>query len=446
MNNIKLIISDWDGCLATCKTIHYKALNSALRAVDEKYIISEEEHLSIYDGLPTNSKLDLLEKYKGFPIEFKEKVNKLKQKFTIELINSEISVDERLREIFRKLKLEGYKIYVASNSIRETLQLMMYRTGLIEYVDYFLSNEDVKNPKPHPEIYLKAMIHAGVKPSESLIIEDSIHGRQAATDSGGILCPVNKPEDITYELIKSFIETKSTDKNKKWKDKNINVLVPMAGLGSRFRDSGYVFPKPLIEVRDKPMIQVVTNNLNIEANFIYLVQKAHYEQYNLKYLLNLITPNCTIVQVDGLTEGAACTTLLAKELINNENPLVIANSDQFIEWDSNAFYYSLTNDDIDGSILTFTATHPKWSFVKKDENGYVTEVAEKKPISDEATVGIYAWKKGSDYVKYAEQMIQKEIKVNNEYYTAPVYNEAILDGKKIKTFNIKIMWGIGIHY
>ena len=82
--------------------------------------------------------------------------------------------------------------------------------------------------------------------------------------------------------------------------------------------------------------------------------------------------------------------------------------------------------------------------VKKDENGYVTEVAEKKPISDEATVGIYAWKKGSDYVKYAEQMIQKEIKVNNEYYTAPVYNEAILDGKKIKTFNIKKMWGIGI--
>ena len=444
MNNIKLIISDWDGCLATCKTIHYKALNSALRVIDEKYVISEEEHLSIYDGLPTNSKLDLLEKHKGFPIELKEKVNKLKQKFTIELINSEISVDERLREIFRKLKLEGYKIYVASNSIRETLQLMMYRTGLIEYVDYFLSNEDVKNPKPHPEIYLKAMIHAGVKPSESLIIEDSIHGRQAATDSGGILCPVNKPEDITYELIKSFIDSKSIVLNKKWKDKNINILVPMAGLGSRFSSAGYIFPKPLIEVRDKPMIQVVTNNLNIEANFIYLVQKAHYEQYNLKYLLNLITPNCTIVQVDGLTEGAACTTLLAKELINNENPLVIANSDQFIEWDSNAFYYSLTNDDIDGSILTFTATHPKWSFVKKDENGYVTEVAEKKPISDEATVGIYAWKKGSDYVKYAEQMIQKEIKVNNEYYTAPVYNEAILDGKKIKTFNIKKMWGIGI--
>ena len=444
MNNIKLIISDWDGCLATCKTIHYKALNSALRVIDEKYVISEEEHLSIYDGLPTNSKLDLLEKHKGFPIELKEKVNKLKQKFTIELINSEISVDERLREIFRKLKLEGYKIYVASNSIRETLQLMMYRTGLIEYVDYFLSNEDVKNPKPHPEIYLKAMIHAGVKPSESLIIEDSIHGRQAATDSGGILCPVNKPEDITYELIKSFIDSKSIVLNKKWKDKNINILVPMAGLGSRFSSAGYIFPKPLIEVRDKPMIQVVTNNLNIEANFIYLVQKAHYEQYNLKYLLNLITPNCTIVQLDGLTEGAACTTLLAKELINNENPLVIANSDQFIEWDSNAFYYSLTNDDIDGSILTFTATHPKWSFVKKDENGYVTEVAEKKPISDEATVGIYAWKKGSDYVKYAEQMIRKEIKVNNEYYTAPVYNEAILDGKKIKTFNIKKMWGIGI--
>ena len=441
---IKAIFFDLDGCLLSTKEIHYEALNAALRKIDEKYVITKEEHLTTFDGLPTMSKLKMLGDLKGLPFMHHQSIFIYKQQETVNAINSLIKPDERLIQIFKQLKKDGLIIYVCTNSIRETAKLMVLRLGLTEFVDIIITNEDVKNPKPHPEIYLNAMIKAGVKPSESLIIEDSIHGRQAATDSGGILCPVNKPEDITYELIKSFIDSKSIVLNKKWKDKNINILVPMAGLGSRFSSAGYIFPKPLIEVRDKPMIQVVTNNLNIEANFIYLVQKAHYEQYNLKYLLNLITPNCTIVQVDGLTEGAACTTLLAKELINNENPLVIANSDQFIEWDSNAFYYSLTNDDIDGSILTFTATHPKWSFVKKDENGYVTEVAEKKPISDEATVGIYAWKKGSDYVKYAEQMIQKEIKVNNEYYTAPVYNEAILDGKKIKTFNIKKMWGIGI--
>ena len=173
------------------------------------------------------------------------------------------------------------------------------------------------------------------------------------------------------------------------------------------------------------------------------VQKSHYEQYNLHETLNQITPNCKIVQVDGMTEGAACTTLLAKELVNNDDPLLMANSDQFVEWDSNEFMYSMVADNIDGGILTFTSTHPKWSYAKLDDDGFVTEVAEKKPISNIATVGIYYWKKGSDYVKYAEQMISKDIRVNNEFYVCPVFNEAVQDGKKIKTFDIENMWGLG---
>ena len=193
------------------------------------------------------------------------------------------------------------------------------------------------------------------------------------------------------------------------------------------------------------MIQVVTENLNIDAQFVYIVQKKHYEKYNLKETLKMISPGCAIVQVDKLTEGAACTTLLAKEYIDSDEPLLMANSDQFVDWNSNEFMYSMVGDEVDGGILTFKSTHPKWSFVKLDENGFVTEVAEKKPISDTATVGIYYWRKGSDYVKYAEQMIEKDIRVNNEFYTAPVYNEAIADGKKIKIFDINEddMWGLG---
>jgi dTDP-glucose pyrophosphorylase len=223
----------------------------------------------------------------------------------------------------------------------------------------------------------------------------------------------------------------------------MDVLIPMAGAGSRFEKAGYTFPKPLIEVNNKPMIQVVTENLNIDARHIYIVQKSHYEKYNLKHLLNLITPGCEIVQVDGVTEGAACTTLLAKEFINNDEPLLIANSDQFVEWDSNEFMYSMMADEIDGGILSFTATHPKWSFAKLDNDGYVSEVAEKKPISNIATVGIYYWSKGSDYVRYGEQMIEKDLRINNEFYVCPIYNEAIEDGKKIKTFHTKKMWGLG---
>ena len=442
---IKLIIFDLDGVLVDAKEIHYESLNKALKQIDEKFVITREEHLTKYDGLTTKTKLNLLSIDKDLPSSSHDKIWELKQLLTSGVIKEQLTEDTRLKNVLKKLKEDGYKIYVASNSIRETIKLMLYKTGLIEYVDYYLGNEDVNKTKPHPEIYLKCMVHAGVKPNETLIVEDSFHGRQAAIDSGGHLCPVETPKDVTYEkLNKQIIKINDvTSSNKKWESDDFNILIPMAGAGSRFSSAGYTFPKPLIEVNHKPMIQVVVENLNIKAKFIYIVQKEHYEKYNLKFLLNLITPNCEIVQVEGITEGAACTTLLAKEYINNDKHLIIANSDQFVEWDSNSFYYSMTNDNLDGGVLTFKATHPKWSFAKLDDNGYITEIAEKKPISDIATVGIYYWNKGSEYVKYAEQMINKNIRVNNEFYVAPVYNEAILDDLKFKTYNINKMWGLG---
>lgn len=223
----------------------------------------------------------------------------------------------------------------------------------------------------------------------------------------------------------------------------MNVLIPMAGAGSRFAQAGYTFPKPLIEVNGKPMIQLVVENLNIEANYVFIVQKEHYEKYHLNLLLNVIAPGCKIVQVDGITEGAACTTLLAKEFIDNDAPLVIANSDQFVEWNSNECLYAFNAGGIDGGIVTFESSHPKWSYAKVGEDGFVSEVAEKKPISNHATVGIYFWKKGSDYVKYAEQMIERNIRVNNEFYVAPVFNQAIEAGCKIRIKDAERMWGLG---
>jgi dTDP-glucose pyrophosphorylase len=250
---------------------------------------------------------------------------------------------------------------------------------------------------------------------------------------------------MTEKKIEEAIDilTQTTVSHIPWKSDKMNVLIPMAGAGSRFANAGYTFPKPLIEVDGKPMIQVVVENLNIEANYTFIVQKEHYEKYSLQYLLNLIAPNCNIVQVDGITEGAACTTLLAKEFIDNDAPLVMANSDQFVEWNSNECLYAFNADGIDGGIVSFKATHPKWSYAKVGDDGFVSEVAEKKPISDNATVGIYFWKKGSDYVKYAEQMIEKNVRTNGEFYVCPVFNEAIQDGKKVRIKDIERMWGIG---
>jgi dTDP-glucose pyrophosphorylase len=282
-------------------------------------------------------------------------------------------------------------------------------------------------------------------PKDTVIIEDSHIGRQGATDSGAHLVPVENRYDLTQHKINKIIQILEEDTKISipWRSAKMNVLIPMAGAGSRFAQAGYTFPKPLIDVRGKPMIQVVVDNLNIEAHFIFLVQKEHYEKYNLKHLLNLIAPGCDVVQVDGITQGAACSTLLAKEYINNDEPLVMANSDQFVEWNSNEVMYAWSADSIDGGILTFKATHPKWSFAKVDADGFVSEVAEKNPISDNATVGVYYWKKGSDYVRYAEQMIEKDIRTNNEFYVCPVFNEAITDGKKIRIKEINKMWGLG---
>jgi dTDP-glucose pyrophosphorylase len=228
-----------------------------------------------------------------------------------------------------------------------------------------------------------------------------------------------------------------------WTNDKLNVIIPMAGAGSRFEQAGYTFPKPLIDVKGKPMIQVVVENLNMVANFIFIVQKSHRIKYNLDTLLNIIAPNCKIIEVDGLTEGATCTALLAKDLINNDNPLFFANSDQFVSWDSNEFMYKMQETDCDGGIVTFESIHPKWSFTKVNEFGLVTEVAEKNPISNMATVGFYYWKHGSDFVKYAEQMIEKNIRVNNEFYVCPVFNQAIEGGKSIRTFEVNKMWGLG---
>ena len=444
----KLVIFDLDGVLIDSRELHYDALNDALRKIGKEFVITREEHLSKYDGLNTTRKLKMLTEEKGLPISTYDQVWQEKQEATFKLVRG-FCKEYFLQTIFRQIKSRGYKIAVASNAIRETVKLSLLSIGVMDEVDYYVSNEDVVRAKPYPEMYWKCMTALNVLPKNTIIVEDSHIGRQGALDSGAHLLAVENAKEVNSEfMLQRIYDLMNTiegtgKKSLPWRDSKLNVLIPMAGAGSRFAQAGYTFPKPLIEVRGKPMIQVVVENLNIEANYIFLVQKEHYDKYNLKYMLNLIAPNCKIVQVDGITEGAACTTLLAKEFIDNDAPLVMANSDQFVEWNSNECMYAFSADAIDGGILTFKATHPKWSYAKLDENGFVSEVAEKKVISDEATVGIYYWRHGSDYVKYAEQMISKDIRTNGEFYTCPVFNEAVGDGKKVRVKNIQGMWGIG---
>jgi len=434
---IKLVLFDLDGVLIDAKQIHYEALNEAL---GPQYAITDDEHHNIYDGRKTREKLDMLSDAKGLPLDLHQTIFEKKQALTIDKL-SELKPIRDIKFLFEELEINDYKIGVCTNSIRRTALTALAKTDLIEHCSIILSNDDVKNSKPHPEIYWKAMSMMGVLPEETLIVEDSPPGLLAASRSRAKYIRVANPYEVNCNKI--FPHLKGEPMQKKWSDDKLNVLIPMAGAGSRFAQAGYTFPKPLIDVNGKPMIQVVVDNLGLDANYIFVVQKEHREKYQLDTMLNLIAPDCKVVETDGITEGAACTALLAKEFINNDRPLFFANSDQYVEWDPIEFMYNMQEKSADGGIVTFKATHPKWSFAKINEKGCVTEVAEKKPISDNATVGYYYWKKGSDFVKYAEQMIEKDIRVNNEFYVCPVFNEAIEDSKEIRTYTASGMWGLG---
>ena len=443
---IKAIIFDLDGVLVETKDIHFQALNLAIKKlckVDE--VISYKDHLNKYDGLPTSEKLKIFFKNK-LSKNKSIQISNYKQKVTANLIKRQIIYNEKIFKIFKTLHEKGYLICVASNAVKLTVKSCLKILRIKKFIKYSLSNNDVKKPKPHPEIYLKLFLSLGLSPKEILIVEDSYYGLRAARDSGANVFQLNNSKDLSYKELSDYIKILNGAKKSRnmiWKNKKMNVLIPMAGEGSRFVKAGYTFPKPLIEIFQKPMIQIVVENLGLDANFIFLVRKEHDKKYNVSSLLKVISPNCKIVFVDKLTEGAACTTLLAENYINKSDPLIIANSDQFIEWNSSKTLYELTNKQIDGGIIVFKSVHPKWSYAKTDDNDIVTEVAEKNVISDNATVGIYFWKKGSDYVKYAKQMIKKNIRVNNEFYVCPVFNEAIKDNKIFKTKKIDKMWGLG---
>lgn len=224
----------------------------------------------------------------------------------------------------------------------------------------------------------------------------------------------------------------------------LNIVIPMAGRGSRFAEAGYEMPKPLIDVFGHPMIEYVTRNIRPECEhrFIYICQEEHLKKYGLADELRKMAPGCEIITIDHITEGAACTVLLAEKLIDNDDEMMIANSDQYVDTDINEYLSAM--GDNDGLIMTMPADDPKWSFIKYDENNLVTMVREKQVISNEATVGIYNYKHGRDFVRYAHQMIEKNIRVNNEFYVAPVYNEMIEDGMKIGFCDVGAkMYGLG---
>jgi dTDP-glucose pyrophosphorylase len=230
----------------------------------------------------------------------------------------------------------------------------------------------------------------------------------------------------------------------------LTIVIPMAGRGSRFADAGYALPKPLLPVHGVPMIELVVRNLapTEPARFVFVCRREHLSAYGFGAGLRHAAPGCEIVPIDTVTEGAVCTVLLAEAAIDADDVLVIANSDQWVDHTMDKHLALLRGEHLDGLVMTMTADDPKWSFVELDAARRVTNVVEKEVVSDEATVGIYTFASGGDFLRAAKAMIAAGKRVNGEFYVAPVYNELLAEGAAVGIDNVGSegdgMYGLGI--
>lgn len=230
----------------------------------------------------------------------------------------------------------------------------------------------------------------------------------------------------------------------------LNIVLPMAGRGSRFAKAGYTTPKPFIPIHGIPMIKVVVDNLTptCEHRFIFICQQEHLDRYDFEKKLRSYTKNAVVIGINGVTEGQVCTALLAKKYFDDDEPLMSANTDQYIDVDINEYLDAMQSRELDGMIMTMKSSDPKWSYARTNAEGLVVETAEKKVISSDATVGIFNFAHGSDLVRSAEQMIADNLRVNGEFYTCPCYNYLIKEGKRIGVYGIgeeyNGMYGLGI--
>lgn len=427
---IRAIIFDLDGVLVDADKWHFEALNAALLHYDHADI-SWQEHLTIYKGLPTLKKLEILTKRKGLPNTEYGKISIYKQDRTAEFIKKFAKYDPEKISMMGLLLRRGLRLAVCSNAVHSTIMQMLEASGLDYRLDVVLGNDDVDEPKPNPEIYLKAFEQLQLKPEECVIVEDSSVGKQAAHASGAYVCEVDGPEDVNFYKVLASIKEAQT----------VNIVVPAAGQGKRFAEEGYVYPKPLINVRDTPMIDWVLHSVKDIGRNIVLMQEEHIDKYSVYSILR----DTEIFGVNGVTEGAACTVLLAKDLIDNNNELLIINSDQYLAPPIiKEFLIRMEVLRADAGMITFDSDNKKWSYAR-EEDGKVVEVAEKNPISRNATCGVYYYRRGKDFVRWAEKMMAKNIRVNNEFYVCPVFNEGIAEGAKIyvHAINPHQMHGLG---
>jgi len=224
----------------------------------------------------------------------------------------------------------------------------------------------------------------------------------------------------------------------------VNIVIPMAGKGQRFIDAGYTTPKPLLKLGDTLIVKHIIDTMRFPgAQFIFIVRQEHCDEFQLDQKLLEIEPNAKILKINQMTEGSICTVLLAKEYFDNDTPVIIKDCDQIINWDLEHFLEFVSRNKVEGALVTIHTDKPSYSFSRVDPKGRVIETAEKSVISNHGHTGIYYFVNGKDLIKYSQRMVDKNIRTNNEFYTAPVYNQYIQDGKLILIYPVAEMFQLG---
>ena len=453
----RALIFDLDGVLADLCDLHRStfigAFNDAVRAP----LLDADLHERHLEGLDTRSKLAKC--HELFPLRAFDgnAVFVEKQARTVEQLALH-HYPQRTAAALTWAKKQGFLLACVTNSIRATLDIVLARLGVADSVfDVTLSNMDVAAPKPSPEGYLLAMKRLGVAPSEAIIFEDSAPGLAAARASGARVVKVLNSLDVTAPFLQSVALTGVRPAAAA----RLRLVIPMAGMGSRFAKEGFYVPKPFLPtinddlgaVRDdgtgsqQQMWEMVVKNLLPKEPSLRANTEVHLVVREEQLPLFRRLPHVHLHTVPFLTEGAACTVLTLKALIDDDVPLCIGNSDQFLDWDADDFYRAAFHPSYDGAISVFYNPRPddlKWSYAALSADGCVARVAEKAYIGPHATTGIYAWKRGRDFVRHAEAMIARNERVNNEFYVCPVYNGAIEAGANIRVHNCAKFWGVGV--
>lgn len=418
----KNFLFDLDGVLVDSFDIQYQSTIDAINNYTKIDITAKIDKI-LKSTITTKKKLDYLVEQNIISNAQSLDIYNEKKKIADNIFNNLIIDDEKVK-LFSFLKKKKCKIAVVTNGNKNSAKIILKSLGLYNFLDLLISNEDVVNPKPHSEPYIKAISHFGGDLKNFIIFEDSETGLTSAYGTGCKVYKVENTNDINLSLIKQM------------NNLNRNILIPAAGLGSRFQKRGFKLQKPLIELENKTLIEHAVSSLDIEGNYIFVIRKLdNNSNIELITALRNIQPECKIIEIDYVTEGSASTCYLAKESIDNDDELIISNCDQILKWDSKKFLEYSSNYDC--SVLTYKSNEDKNSFIKTDENNKGIEIREKEVISDNALVGVHYFKKGSDFIKSYEHIFNNNIKFKNEYYVSTVCNHLINEGKELVNYSFQ---------